>query len=159
MNFTREFAVAARHALWSCGISPRMTHKKADAVKSLVKFINIWWPTKTPGAGWKQLSFYRHYTWVLTVCALMQNSSAMVLLEYPEVGILELRFQGLVQLKAGLHPWRPPLGRIFKDSDFKKRRRKLEGPVGETGFPARTGLFDFPNFLLQLPYTNSFITM
>jgi len=35
LNFTSEFAVAARHALWSCGISPQMTHNEVDAVKSL----------------------------------------------------------------------------------------------------------------------------
>jgi hypothetical protein len=40
----------------------------------------------------------------LTVCTLMESSSVMAWLEYPEVGILELRFQGLVPLKAGLHP-------------------------------------------------------
>ena len=43
-------------------------------------------------------------TWVLTVCTLMKSSSVMAPLENPEVGILELRFQGLVPLKAGLHP-------------------------------------------------------
>ena len=35
-----------------------------------------------------------------------------------------------------------------------KDRRKLEGPAGETGFPAKHGLSDFPNLLIQIPFTN-----
>jgi len=37
-----------------------------------------------------------------------------------ETGIPGYRFQGLVPLKAGLRPCRPPLGRILQDSVFKK---------------------------------------
>ncbi|MHA1720265.1 MAG: hypothetical protein ACTSXK_12140 [Promethearchaeota archaeon] len=37
-----------------------------------------------------------------------------------ETGIPGYRFQGLVPLKAGLRPCRPPLGRILRDSVFKK---------------------------------------
>ena len=61
--------------------------------------------------------------------------------------------------KSGTSPLRPPTGQDFAKAYVLKWRRKLEGPDGETGFPASTDLFDFPNLLLQITYTNSFIIM
>jgi hypothetical protein len=63
-------------------------------------------------------------------------------------GNLGIAFSRVGPAKSGTSPLTPPTGRILK------KRRKLEGPVGETGFPARTGLYDLPNLLIQIPFIN-----
>jgi hypothetical protein len=61
--------------------------------------------------------------------------------------------------ESGTSPLTPPTGQDFAKAYVLKWRRKLEGPVGETGFPAKHGLSDFPNLLTQIIFIKKIITM